>query len=1738
MPTFARRILYGILGLLAFVLLLIIGVVVALQFPGVQDFAANKAASYLQDKIGTEVRIGKFRTDFKHAISLDGVYLEDQKGDTLVSVGHLGVDLDLWALTKSEINLSSLELNDGTVHITRTEPDSAYNFDYITAAFATADTATTTPADTTGGFKYNIGDVRLTNIFLTYQDQVDGMNVRSRVGELAVNMEEVDVDKSIYRVGDAKLARAGFNIRQTKITPDTPSEPLTLTFDLNKVNLDTVSLVYQDDPSGQYINTKIGQAEVTADNIDLINSKVALNSLVLKNSTFAYAQNKDIPTEQRTINPAEVVRGLDSAVTKTTGDSTSWAVTLKKSDISGLDVKFDNFNEPKQKTRVPAMDYNHLDFTDLALQTNNLVYTENSTTGRINELKGKEQSGFQINHAEADVIFDSVQTRLDNLDLVTPNTRIRRTLAMGYESLGGIADDIANLKIEGDLRETRIGFRDILYLYPDIASTPPFTTGPDQSVLISGQVDGRVGDMRIRNLNFVGFRNTQVVGSGRIQGLPETDRRLYADFDVQKFTTTDADIRSLVPKGTIPAGYSLPPNIAASGTFKGRPTAMVFDTNLKVQTTYGNANAVVNMEAGPAGREPITARFAVQNFNVGKVLRDPTIGSVTATGRFNGRGLDPNTMVGRLVADVQRAGYQGYVYHDINAVVDIDRNKYDITARSEKDANLAFTLDGVVNLRDADNPAYSFNTNIKGANLTKLGFYTGGDLRVQGNLNFDLSGASANTINGTFSGTDVAIVLDNQPIVFDRLQGKIVQQPGNTSLNLDSNVLAVNLQGNTPLGDLATVLQEHIDRYFDLPGVRYQPGGPVRQFTFDASLLDTRIATNMVDGLTTLSPFKLTGSFDSRDADLTMNARVPVIVYTGYRMDSLRLNVSSDPQKLDYAVRLNQVTQDTSLRLPHPSLTGSIANNKVGTHLRIAEKDSTTKLDLAGALQVLEQGDAYSFSFDPKLVLNDQQWTVAPNNSIAYNVNSGAIRAENVNLSQGNQLIALQTLSGADYPLQARLQNLDLNMLATAGGLQDSLVGGTLNGEAVVRAIGQPRMAFTADANLNQFAYNKSVIGDVSLKATNPTTDRYEVDARLTGGPNNNDVRATGAYLASGTLDMNVNVTRLNLATAEPFAAGEIKDMSGYLTGQMSIAGTTSAPQIRGSLNTNDAGFRITQLGSPFTLPNESLVFDDRGIRFDNFTILDSLRNKAVVNGYVLTQNYIDDYRFQLRATTNDFIAVQSTAKDNELYYGKLVVDSDTRITGDLNLPRVRTTATVVDPSALTVVVPNDEAGKVESEGIVQFIDKSAPLDTMLARQVQVDSAQTAAGFDIAATITINDDTPFTIIIDPITGDNLRVQASGTLNTAIDPAGTITLSGALAVKEGQYHMSLYDLVERDFEIAEGSTIVWAGDPYNAQLNVSAIYNIKAAPSELLSSQGTNSDTDKNLARNTIPFRVFLNVKGEMLKPLIDFDIKLPENNSSPLRPQIENRLAQLRQPSETSELNKQVFSLLVLGRFMTDDPFQSTGGGSIVGDQLRGSASQVLTQQLNNLTGSYLSNLGVELGVDSQNQFDKAGNQSTRTDLNVAVRRQLLNNRLTVRLGTDVPLAGGNPASQGNQSVSNFGGDVSIEYNILANGRLRLRAYRNNAYGDIDGQYVRNGASLIFQRDYQNLADLFKGIDKDVKQESKQRRRQDKEEKKAAQDSTATRTAAAPARRDSTRTTTRRDSTRARTVARRDSTQR
>ncbi|MBH8560507.1 translocation/assembly module TamB domain-containing protein [Hymenobacter negativus] len=1735
MSTFLRRALYGILGLIALVLLLVIGVVVFLQFPSGQDFVASKAESYLRGKLKTEVRIGKFRTDFRHAINLDGVYLEDQKRDTLLSVGHLGVDLDIWALLHSQVNISNVELNDGRVRLTRTEPDSVNNYDFIVDAFVDPNA----PADTTASkLKYDIGKARLTNIYFTQNDQVTGSDIRARVGEFTANMDEVDVDKSIYKVDNAALHRSAISIVQTKTAPEVenpgPTEPLTLQFGLNHAALDSVQFTYKNAPAAQFISTNIGLADITAKNIDLQKQRVSLGKLTLKNTTFAYAQNEAVPVAERVVNPAEAVRKLDEATDKAkaaTGQSAAapgWRVLLDESDISGLAVKFDNFNQPKQRTRLPALDYNHLNFTDLVLNTHDLSYSENRTTGKVDNLAGREQSGFRVDSWKANVVYDSVQIRLDSLDLITPHTRIRRTLAIGYESLAalGNAKKLPNLKIEGDLRNVRLGFRDILYLAPQLAGTSPFNTGPNQSVLLNGQIAGRVGDFSVRNLEFVGLRNTVLKARrGRIQGLPNTDARLYADLDIQQFSTSRADILSLAPKGSIPNNISIPPTLALSGTFRGRPTTLAFDTNLKLRSTYGNLAFSGKLGAAQAGgRQPLIGTFAVGGFDFGKLLKDPSIGRVTATGRINATGdlKSPASLVGRVQSTVQSARYNGYTYHSVVATVDLDHNRYIINASSKNDPNLNLDLSAVVNLRDAKNPTYEVTKlNLRGANLTALGFYTGGDLRVQGDLVANLRGSNLNTLNGTFSGRHIVIVRDNQPFPLDSLNGRIVQNDRRTLAVISSDIANVNLDGNVHLGDIATELQQHLDRYFDVPGVKYVPSAADRHFTYSLKLKDPKLATKLVPGLKRISPFTLAGDYSRQAARLTANTSIPVIRYNNYKLDSLRLNVDSDPAKLDYSLRLAQAAQDSTLKLRRPSIIGNVANNKLFSRVAIlGDSANRERLAVAGTLQALAQGGGrnssvvYEFVAAPQQVINYENWTAGANNFVRY-YPTGEVVANGLNLTNGRSTLALQSQNPQvrTSPLGVTFTNFELAELARIVQQQDSLVAGNLNGTARIDNLGKPSQAFTADATIKNLVFQKAQIGDIALRATNPAPSRYDIDARLTGGAAGtvggagNDVQVRGTYLASSPtpLNLTVDANRLNLKLVEPFSVGQVRQANGYVRGQLTVTGAPSAPVVRGTLNTSDdAGFVVPQLGSPFRLPNQSLTFDDRGIAFNNFTVLDSASNKAVINGYLLSKDFIN-YSFDMRATTNNFMAVRSTRENNQLFYGRLVLDSDTRLTGPVSLIKVNTNVTVVDGSNLTVESPTATPTTVEREGIVEFVDKSAPLDTMLSRKLAAGDTlkMAASGYDVTAVVTITDRTPFTIVIDPVSGDNLKVRAAGTLNTNIAPDGTITLSGRLEVGRGLYHMSLYSLAQRDFIIRRGSTITWDGDPYNATLNITAVYKVQAAPAELLAGQGADDLTSATVSRNRLPFNVLLNVTDQMSKPTIGFDITMPENQRGALNGQVDAKLAQLRQPNQTSELSKQVFSLLILGRFVAQNPFQTSSGEGLVATQLRGSASAVLTDQLNNLTGKYLAGLGLDLGVTNQAAYGADGSQGSRTDLNVALRRQLLNNRLTVRVGTDIALSGntGTQSTQGQNSPSNLAGDVSLEYTLLADGRLRVRVFRQNSYEDIDGALVRTGAALVFQRDYRDLKELFSKVPKDIKQERKANRKQEKVEKKAEKDS-------------------------------------
>jgi hypothetical protein len=370
---------------------------------------------------------------------------------------------------------------------------------------------------------------------------------------------------------------------------------------------------------------------------------------------------------------------------------------------------------------------------------------------------------------------------------------------------------------------------------------------------------------------------------------------------------------------------------------------------------------------------------------------------------------------------------------------------------------------------------------------------------------------------------------------------------------------------------------------------------------------------------------------------------------------------------------------------------------------------------------------------------------------------------------------------------------------------------------------------------------------------------------------------------------------------------------------------------------------------------------------------------------------------------------------------------------------------------------------------------------------------------DVTVNVEIVKEAEFNVIIDEGNGDFLRVKGEALLNAGIDPSGKTTLTGTYELESGGYELS-FNFIRRSFQIQKGSKITFTGEPTDAVVDITAVYVANASSMELVAPQNSNVVLAASYQQK-LPFQVRLMMDGALMQPTLTFDIVLPEETSS-LRadPQVltavNTRLTQLR--NEPSELNKQVFSLLLLNRFMAENPFESSGGGFNAEMYARQSVSKILTQQLNDLTSDLIAGVDISFDLNTSEDY-RTGSAQTRTDFNVAISKRLLNDRLKITVGNNFEMQGAQ-RSAGQQSAGGVIGNLAVDYQLTPDGRYLVRAYRRNEdEGVVEGFVVETGLKFIISVDYNRFKEIF-----DLKRHRRSMRREDRSERRAAKDSSIT----------------------------------
>ncbi len=155
---------------------------------------------------------------------------------------------------------------------------------------------------------------------------------------------------------------------------------------------------------------------------------------------------------------------------------------------------------------------------------------------------------------------------------------------------------------------------------------------------------------------------------------------------------------------------------------------------------------------------------------------------------------------------------------------------------------------------------------------------------------------------------------------------------------------------------------------------------------------------------------------------------------------------------------------------------------------------------------------------------------------------------------------------------------------------------------------------------------------------------------------------------------------------------------------------------------------------------------------------------------------------------------------------------------------------------------------------------------------------------------------------------------------------------------------------------------------------------------------------------------------------------------------------------------------------MPQNALASVGGNNALSDFARSSVSQILSAQLNRLSQQYIAGVNLNVGLESYEDYS-TGNAEGRTQLQLALSKQLFDERVTVQVGGNVDLEG--RRSQQN-SLNSFAGDLKVQYKLTEDGRWQLEVFRQNSYeGAIDGDITKTGVGAVFTINFDKLFGLM-----------------------------------------------------------------
>lgn len=1642
-----KKILKAILWVVVIFVLIFLLIAAIIQIPFVQTKIVNYATTFVSNKTHTRVEIESVSISFPKTVVLEGVFLEDQKKDTMIYVGAANINVAIKDLFVSRINVNNVSLENVKLNLYSTKTDSLFNYNFLITAFADSTKKDTTK--TPSKWTFSIDNVSLKNIQLRYDDEYGGMDVTAFLKNLELSVDKLDLKNAVYGIDnllvDGIKAKVMMKASQ-KVKTQSSGSVLPL-ISAHKIQINNSTITYEDSVQHQSVFAGIQEFELNDGSVDLRKQLVTLDKIRLAKSDVKYSSvNSSSKTKPKNAEPSVVV-------------ANDWQVSAKAVELADNSFGYDVTNMPVLKN---SFDPNHIYFKYFNLEAKDIRYTSANTKAILLKFNAIDKNGFIITKFSTDFSMDHYSITAKKLKVKTSNSSIDGEVNLRFASLQSLSESLPNLVLHVNLKNASFKNADILYFNPQLIKQDFFKNKTNVTTL-SGQINGPIKNLKGTKIVVRTGKKTVLQSDFSIVGLPNAKTASY-NFPNMRVVSGKQDL-NMIAGSSIPKNISLPDDISLLANFKGKMTA--FATTLDVKSSFGAANMVATIDQ----KENFNGNITIENFNVGSLLNDKNMyGPVSLTAQVNGTGLKPETMKADVKANATEIYFNRYLYHDLRVDGNVSGREFSGKVNLN-DKNAVLDFDGLVNITP-EKEQYKFHLNLKGADLQKLNF-TEKDLRIGLAATADLRGGTVNKLNGKAGISSLVLIQNGKKYALDSVFVASINETNKSEFNFESALIGLKYNGSISPASLPAAMSQFLNNYFpfaDASAIKKDISPS--NFTFEIQLRNHPILSEvLLPQLKEFEPGMITGSFDSRKSELKLNANMNRIVYGSTEIDGLTVDVISDSTALNYKVSSSSIG-NSQINFANFLFDGKIANNKIMANLSSIDDKKIKRLVIQS--QITKDKANYRLALDPaNFYIMDQHWAIAPDNYIAFGKQGFMIHHLFMNNGQ-SQLNIASVHDTYNDDLNIGIKNFKLEDLSRIVEKDSSLVKGNVDGNVLLKRVNNS-YGIIANADISNLMVRNVPIGNLAVKGDNPTTQRFDITAKLSGTDNN--LTANGYFIPNGgdnSLNIKADIQSLSMKTVEAFSMGQITQAAGTVSGNFLVSGNTTLPDVTGELTFNNAFMNPTYFNNRYELKHETIQLKKDGLYFNGFTLLDVNQHKAVIDGKIQMKNFTD-YIFDMKINSRNFLLFNTTVNDNKEFYGRMVIDSRIDIKGPMSLPVINAKLKMKKGSNFTFAVPEDKVTTDKGEDVVEFNEVQNANSILYKTDKKVIKKSSFTGFDLSSVVEVDKEATLRLLMDPASSDSLVVRGDAALSFTMDKSGKMSLTGAYHLNEGSYLISIESVIKRKFVIIPGSTIIWNGDPLDADISLNASYTVRAAPFDLVADQmKTLSVVEQGGYKQLYPFIVLLKLRGPILKPEITFEIQLAPEDKGILGGAVNQKLTMLN--DDPSLLNKQVFALLVLGRFVQENPLQTESGGTST--LLRSTISNFLSAQLNQLSSKIVPGMSLNFDVQSYNDF-QTGQAQGRTQVEIGLKQQLFNQRLTVQLGGTIDVEG-EKAKQ--NSASEITSDVTVEYKLTKDGRYRLKGFRHNLYdGAIEGQIVETGVGVLYVRDFDKWKEFLKAPKKRVR---------------------------------------------------------